>query len=84
VPDAVHKPSAASKPPPPPPAVVVDNDDSSDEEKPKQDDEHDESNLDPDKMKSEMDDIMAGMDELDGLGESDIEDDLDDDDIDLR
>lgn len=84
VPDAVHKPSASSKPPPPPPAVVVDNDDSSDEEKPKQDDEHDESNLDPDKMKSEMDDIMAGMDELDGLGESDNEDDLDDDDIDLR
>jgi hypothetical protein len=35
-------------------------------------------------MKSEMDDIMAGMDELEGLGDTDDDDDLDDDDIDLR
>ena len=80
VPDPV-KPAAKKMAP-------VDDDDSSAEEKPNEkddddDDDDEEHNLDPEKMTSELDDIMAGMDELDGLGD-DEEEDLEDDDIDLR
>ena len=49
-------------------------------------DDDEEEERDPSKMQTEMDDIMAGLDELDGLGsENDDDDELeDDDDIDLR
>ena len=84
VPD-VAKPSAKKAP------IPVDDDDSSTEERPKHgdtdgdlDNDNEVHNLDPERMKSEMDDIMAGMDELEGLGDTDDDDDLDDDDIDLR
>eukprot|EP00545_Synedropsis_sp_CCMP1620_P000482 CAMPEP_0119005794 /NCGR_PEP_ID=MMETSP1176-20130426/1931_1 /TAXON_ID=265551 /ORGANISM="Synedropsis recta cf, Strain CCMP1620" /LENGTH=530 /DNA_ID=CAMNT_0006957639 /DNA_START=19 /DNA_END=1611 /DNA_ORIENTATION=- len=63
-----------------------DSDDSSAEVKPPQDDDHDDDeeddDVDPEKLDNELDDLMAGLDELDALGDSD--DDLDDDDIDLR
>lgn len=50
------------------------------------DNEEEEEERDPSKMQAEMDDIMAGLDELDGLGSDNEDDDEleDDDDIDLR
>jgi hypothetical protein len=41
-------------------------------------------NEDTDKLKREMEEIMIGMEELEGLGDSDDDEELDDDDIDLR
>jgi hypothetical protein len=70
-------------------APVVDDDDSdgsSAEVRPPLDDDDEEEDevdgADPEKLTNELDDLMAGLDELDGLGDSD--DELDDDDIDLR
>jgi hypothetical protein len=61
------------------------DDDSSEEEKPppnEEEDDDDQDDLDPTKLSNELENVMAGLDELEGLGDDD--DDLDDDDIDLR
>jgi hypothetical protein len=57
----------------------IEDDDSSIEEEPTSES----LNKDPNHLEKEMEELMAGMEELEGIGDSD-DDDLDDDDIDLR